>query len=508
MECKGTMKKIILLLLIIAAGIGCFFQAKVPIHEASRKGDLESINRYLDEGGDIDAHSPKDIISRFTMKETPLHHAVIGNQIEAAKLLLDKGANPNSQNTFDMTPLHYAVASGHTEMIALLLERKANPNAAGRHRLSPLQFALSKDYSNYLKAPLRPHAPSLQFGMIDMLLSKGADLEHRDQFGVTAFLIASKLLSVELLQHLLNKGADPLALNDAGENALFFLLEATGSAVDENSHALNIFKFLTEKGIDIRHKNNKQQSLIHYACHQEIMDYLIKQGLDINATDANSTTPIHGLLVSLDCHQPDASIKRLLIAGADPNIRDTKGRTPLHRITGSKSHLSLLPLLLEHGADLSVRSKKYGDTPLHLAARNRYATAEIELLLKHGADIDEQNDAGCTPLHKSIFAENQPENFGLLVAKGADANIQEKNGVAPLHLLASNQKHFELWGTLLLSQQAKVSIVDNTGRTPLDWAVESKIENAVTALKKRNAPRGSITRTERITFKEILCQKY
>jgi hypothetical protein len=88
-------------------------------------------------------------------------------------------------------------------------------------------------------------------------------------------------------------------------------------------------------------------------------------------------------------------IKKLLEEGADPNIRDGDGNTPLH-FTASKGCAEVARLLLRHGADPNAQDKT-GETPLHVAAYWGRVDV-VRLLLEHGADPSIRNRDGKTPL--------------------------------------------------------------------------------------------------------------
>ena len=56
---------------------------KISIHEAARRGDLDTIKKIVEEGGDLN-----EIESIFG---TPLHNAIAYGQFEAVKLLVEEG---------------------------------------------------------------------------------------------------------------------------------------------------------------------------------------------------------------------------------------------------------------------------------------------------------------------------------------------------------------------------------------------------------------------------------
>ena len=79
----------------------------------------------------------------------------------------------------------------------------------------------------------------------------------------------------------------------------------------------------------------------------------------------------------------DGSVVRLLLEhGADINVQNASGRTPLHWAS-SNGALEVVRVLLEHGADVEVKSK-YGATALQFAV-GRGRDKIVELLREHGA---------------------------------------------------------------------------------------------------------------------------
>lgn len=91
------------------------------IHDAAKKGDTAAITTALDAGADV--NEPDGFA-------TPLYYAVSRQHLDAAKLLIDRGADVNAGSKVGGPPLKPAVAKSKLEFITLLLEHGAVPNVA------------------------------------------------------------------------------------------------------------------------------------------------------------------------------------------------------------------------------------------------------------------------------------------------------------------------------------------------------------------------------------------
>ena len=74
----------------------------------------------------------------------------------------------------------------------------------------------------------------------------------------------------------------------------------------------------------------------------------------------------------------------MLELGADPNPQDKQGNTPMHRLAQRGTGREFARLLLEHGADLSIRNVK-GETPMDLAGKAKQP-AMLDFLREHVRD--------------------------------------------------------------------------------------------------------------------------
>ena len=197
----------------------------------------------------------------------------------------------------------------------------------------------------------------------------------------------------------------------------------------------------------------------------------------------------------------ELTMRTLLMHGADVNVRDLDGWTPLHRtvvyalaknyaaaqnFAAAENTAILAKLLINHGADVNAKINTKGHlagyTPLHLAAQ--YNTAEVaKLLIDGGADVHAKTEGeryytGYTPLHWAARRKKSTEIARMLIVKGADVNAKAKHGWTPLHnaALVNATETAKLLIENGADVNAIISVVESggccyDGQTPLDMAI-------------------------------------
>lgn len=106
-----------------------------PLGLAAFFGHKETARVLLERGAD--PNTP----SRNGLKVQPLNSAVAGQNLEVARLLLAHGADANARQGEDFAPLHGAAQNGQVEMIELLLSHGADLNVRAANQKTPLDYA-------------------------------------------------------------------------------------------------------------------------------------------------------------------------------------------------------------------------------------------------------------------------------------------------------------------------------------------------------------------------------
>ena len=140
---------------------------------------------------------------------------------------------------------------------------------------------------------------------------------------------------------------------------------------------------LHRNGSSVEPRGNYENTPLHSAAKYgelEMIQVLLDYGVDADAQNSYCRTPLS--FASSGTHDEPRVARLLIERGADPNIRDWRGYTPLH-YTSREGKIELTRVLIEHGANVEAKDDE-GTTPFDIASSQQREEI-IKLLLKHGA---------------------------------------------------------------------------------------------------------------------------
>jgi len=182
-------------------------------------------------------------------------------------------------------------------------------------------------------------------------------------------------------------------------------------------------------GTEVNAKGGTGRTPLHWAAiegHKEIAELLIAEGADVNAKTNDGKTPLdeainpfynkteianllhkhggkHGTVHSAAGGGDIEAVKEFLAPGADVNVKDKRGFTPLHWASIS-GHKEAVELLIDNGADVNAM-RGGGGTPLSYAASWGHEEI-VELLIANGADVNVKDAFSETPLDVATHPDN------------------------------------------------------------------------------------------------------
>lgn len=370
--------------------------------------------------------------------------------------------------------LMYAASMGYLEGIKIALE---NPET----NINYQSYMGRNDFGStaLMEAALEGHKE-----IVELLLNAGADPNIVDpsrmsdcelsidgkifKNGDTALMKATlgrnrinNAGNKEIVELLLNAKADPNIQDLRGNTALILAAEHGKTETVElllSKGAKPNIKTFTKNMATFRSQNDRT-ALMEAALegYKEIVELLLDAEADPNIQSKNGDT---ALILATNTDQPD-TVRLLLKAKADPNIQNKQGVGALIR-AACNGYTDIVKELLEVNADLNVKNS-HGITPLIWAAQGGHKEI-AELLINAKADLNIQSQYGDTALISSAFLGRE-DIVKLLVEAKANLNAQNRFGSTAL-MLAADKRHKEVV-KLLLEAGADADIKDNDGRTVL-----------------------------------------
>lgn len=414
------MTKTLLALVCLSAALSAAPEDAAPVAGAAMRKDPAVVRALVKDGKDVNAAQGDGM--------TALHWAAMNGDADLTAVLLHAGANVRATTRLGgYTALHLAAQAGHAAVIGRLIAGGASAGAATSTGATSLMLASA---SGHVEA-------------VRLLLEQTSDANAPESAqGETALMFAAALDRADAVRELLRHGADPARASKvtdfAGVTAPEETLQNTirdaqnaksaGGAPRPAADAAPAPAGRGVAGVTRAYAFNEligtQGGLtaLHFAARQggaRSVEALVEHGANVNALSPGDR--VSPLLIATVNGQFDIA-KYLLTHGADPNLANAAGVTPLFAVLNVEwaprmfypqpraqlqqelSYLDLIRLLLDKGADPNAR-----------LARKTWFT-------QYNFDLLRVDDGGATPFWRAAYASDIAA-MKLLLEYGADPSI-------------------------------------------------------------------------------------
>jgi uncharacterized protein len=370
-----------------------------PLLEAAIWGNPLVIDKLLKAGAQVDQGNADGQTALMILSRT--------SNVEAAKILIKHGANVNAvEHWHEQTPLMWAAAESQPAMVKLLLDHGAKADARSllnhwTRMVTAEPRAQMREVGGF--TPLLYAARQGCLECVKLLTEAHADVNFPDPEGVTPLIMAISNFHFDVGAYLVGKKANVNSWDWWGRTPLY-------AAVDLNT---------------IPHGGRPDQPSLDNTTSLEMIRILLDAGANPNA-QLKLFPPYRAV-------GPDRGADMMLTIGATALLRAAKA-----------GDLEAVRLLLAHGANPNLPNIQ-GITPVMAAAgvgsneidtRGRFKTqpdlvACIDLLVKAGGEVNAHDNNGFTALHgAALFGYD--DVIKDLVTHNADINAKDKKGMTPL----------------------------------------------------------------------------
>ena len=287
---------------------------QTSLHRSARDGNVQACRVLLGFGADptivsLQGYTAAQLATESVGKllaEDPAPHggADIEYQLlEAAKAgdleLVKKivGEHPHIVNCRDLdgrhsTPLHFAAGYNRVGVVEFLLSKGADVHAKDKGGLVPLHNACS--YGHY--------------EVTELLVKHGASVNVCDLWRFTPLHEGAAKGKYEIVKLLLKHGADPSKKNRDGHTAIDLVKEGDQDVLDllrgdtalldaaKKGNLTRVQKLLNPENINCRDSQGRNSTPLHLAAgynNLEVADFLLENGADVNAQDKGGLIPLH-----------------------------------------------------------------------------------------------------------------------------------------------------------------------------------------------------------------------
>ncbi|CAB0028309.1 unnamed protein product [Trichogramma brassicae] len=323
----------------------------------------------------------------------------------------------------------------------------------------------------------------------------------------------------KVVEVLMRKGANPNLSNEDGETPLHIIYDR-----DFHYDFMDIFfKILDElnQTVQVDAQDKSGNTPLHLALlrnTKKLVEWLLRRGADINLTNENGRTPLHMCITNLDLMKLFFKINKELDQTVQVNVRDKFGDTPLHLALQYQSDKEEIEFLLRRGANPNLANEE-GSTSLHEICRCSDDDDMVKMLFEISEEVNQhlqinaRNKQGNTPLHSALDYGHM-KVAELLVTRGACFICPNEEGSTPLHMISARSNIDDDLVNIFFKiiekthQTVQVNAQDNEGNTALHLALSlhDNKKEAESLLRKGANP--NLANAEGLTPLHIICHRY
>ncbi|KAL3981526.1 Ankyrin repeats (3 copies) family protein [Acanthocheilonema viteae] len=415
--------------------------------------------------------SPPKVQHSLRQQSPPLHkqkvisESTVGRQrskpvLEAAgdESLVDRNASRNRGRTLSESAMHVGDGQQHTG--ERTYDTESDEEISGRSdpkNGGSLPFNVDMQTESNHDTALTLAATGGHDSLVELLISRGANIEHKDKKGFTPIILAATGGHANVVELLLNHGANIEAQSDRTKDTALSLACSGGRK--------EVVELLLKRGANKEHRNVSDYTPLSLAAsggYVDIVNLLLNNGAEINSRTGSKLGISPLMLAAMNGHA--AATKILLERGSDINSHIETNRNTALTLACFQGRTDVVRLLLEYNANVEHRAKT-GLTPLMEAANGGYVDVG-ELLLTAGADPNTSPVPSSRDTALTIAADKGHHKFvEMLIHARASIDARNKKGCTALWL-ACHGGHLETVQTLV-KHEASVDIQDNRQVSPL-----------------------------------------
>ena len=414
--------------------------------------------------------------------ESIVHYFVKTRDERAIDRCIQVGVPLSVRDNYGLTPLHLAFNSA---------ENAASIRIAAKLLLAGAD--LVRGEFAYFEDAVRTHNMILRFhdgqtplhlatidghtGIVDYILNEKTSLRladilaAQDISGATPLHEAVRYGRADIAKLLLANGANVNSTDSLGKTPVLLIIPKSAQQA--------MYPLLLQYKANVNQKDMYGDTVLHVAVMADssvgTLSLLLSNGAQVNERNKEGVTP---LAIAIETHHPE-QVKFLAQNGADIYAEDMEGNTPLTKALESETK-EMLESLITSGNISTIDSS--GNTALHIAISKDAPIEYIRYLVDAGSDVNARNKNGDSVLFITV-QKNRRDAGDLLLEKNADIFATNTQNNSPLRLALISGGEVQDW----LINSKTLNSTDGSGNTPLHYAAEWHLNNAIISLIQKGA---------------------